>query len=224
MLNRIKTLLIVIISALIILSVLHFILTAKQLRKYEYKFIPNDTTFMSSIFKKNVNDNISFSTAMGNNHESMYVYDFDNGYDLIIWNIKGFSEVDLLSMHLYINENFDKIKLNPMRFVEFRNFKVISSTDLLVTKTLNLLSDIKMNEINHFERDNFSYSNMISNGIALYDENRYYIKIEAPMKMSFNFAFIKNEYGFLFIILAPRESYEMREDLLLDLLKNRNEL
>jgi len=84
---------------------------------------------------------------------------------------------------------------------------------------LNLGSTI-FEVFNRFQNDSIWYLNLSSKGIALGNLSEYKLKIGSTINHIYNFAVVKSEAGFQIIILSSKNDSELKEDLLLKLLRN----
>ena len=211
-----------IVLAIIIVNIISFIYSVVIAEKHNYDIIHNPTKTYNYLFKKKFENKLQFDYAIGNDNEQIYVFKFENDYDLIIWSINGFSKIDLSEVKLINIEDFDKIGFNSTNISGFKCFQIISKGDLLKANSLNIYINNEVDIRNHFDENNFSYLNIVSKGIALGDLHEYKIKIESNENIHFNFALIKSRSEFQFVILAPRGNHNMEDDLLLKVLKRRN--
>ncbi len=168
------------------------------------------------MFNKNARNKISLISAMGNEREKIFFYRFDNNYNLIVWNIKGFSKVDLCKIHLYKIEKFNSILINPQRFFEIGYFKVISKTDQLKSDKLTIYTNRDAKILNHFEKSDTAYLDIVSDGLILGNKNDFFVKLISKNPVFFNVLFVKNLKGFYFIVLSSKN--KMKENMLLDVI------
>ena len=202
----------------VIFLITYFLFTHIKYGKYSYNFLNKNDTYYIELFNSNIKKSIFLDYIIGNENEQIYCYTFQKKFDLIVWNINGFSEVDLSQLHLYIIDEFHKIDFINKRFSEFDGYTISSALNILKAKQLLLYSSKGADIVNHFESEKFSYLNIISKGLVISDSFEYKIKIESKKSMHYNFAFIKSEIGFQFVILTSKNA-DLEDDMLLKMLK-----
>lgn len=184
--------------------------------KNKYAFLKESPHINDYLFNKSVRNKISLKSAMGNDQEKIFFYRFENDYNLIVWNIKGFSSVELSKIHLYKIKNFNSIHINPQRFFKTDYFKVISKTKPLKSNKLKIYTNDNANIIDHFEKTDTAYLNIVSRGLILGNKNDFFIKLISKNTSFFNFLFLKNKKGFYFIVLSSQK--RMKRNMLLDII------
>lgn len=210
-----KKIVVITVVAVAVIIVINLLFASKADKKNKYDFIKESPHLNDYLFNKNARNKLSLISAMGNKQEKIFFYRFDKNYNLIVWNIKGFSKVDLSKIHLYKIKNFNSILINPQRFFEMGYFKVISKTEQLKSNKLTIYTSDNANILNHFEKTDTAYLNIVSNGLILGNKNKFFIKLISKNPFFFNLLFIKNPKGFHFIILSSKN--KMRGNMLLSI-------
>ena len=213
-----KKIIIIIIIVVIAIIGLNFVFTSLRLSKNTYKTITDNLKTNDYLFNKKERNHIFLNFAIGNKSEQVYFYKYRKKYDLIVWNIKGFSKVDLSKIHLFKIENFDNIIINPQRFYDFGYFKLISEQKKMKSTKLSMLINTNANIIYHSEKPDMAYLDVISNGLILANNNTFFIKIASVKRYDFNFMFLKDTKGFHFLILSSETNINRNNDKLLNII------
>lgn len=216
-----KKAIIIIILIIITLLAINIITGPVMNHRNKYNLIKNAHHLNDYLFNNGARKMISLKSAMGNKDEQIYFYNFDYDYDLIVWNIKGFSKVNLAKIHLYEITNFNSILINPQRFFEMGYFKAISESAKLMSENMTIYTNQGARILNHFEKPDTAYLDIISDGLMLGHENNYFIKIVAKTPIHFSFLFLKDSNGFHFIILSSKNNKnKMRDNMLMGILSH----
>ena len=214
-LKKIGLLLVVIIILIIVGNIIY---TSLILNNYSYNII-TEARFFNNVFKENVKNELSFKHALGNENEQIYFYSYKNTYDLVIYKIDGFANVNLEELHLLINDDLNEIVINPQRLSELESYKIVSKSENIVAEKINVFTNNSAEIKKHFESIDYSYLNIVSEGILIGSLTEYLIKVKSKEKLNFNFAFVKDDNNFLLIILTSNTDKEFNEDILLNLIK-----
>jgi len=215
-----KKVAIIIISVLVTILIINFVYSAIILNDCKYNLVIDDSKNYN-LFNPENRNKISFKQALGNDSEQLFFYKYEKNLDLIVWRIKGYSNVDLSDIHMYLIENFNDIFINPNRSFEMERFEISSKTDTLLAKRLLLYTGIHAEIINHFENDTSSYVSLLSKGFIVAEENNPQIKISGNKQMIFNVFMKKEDDSICLIFLAFDSNNVLNYDrnLLLNLLK-----
>ncbi len=205
------------IASIIVTSIIHGLIVDS---KVGYKIYTSAEKNHTYLFIEKYAEKLVFDYAIGNDREQISIYQFDKDYKLLIWDINGFSSVNLSELHLMSIENFNEIKFTSFRDNNFGHYRIISELETLQASKIELWTNIDFNVQNHFETIDFAYLNLISKGLIVSVENKAKIKLESEKDLVFNYAFVNNHKGFHFIILTHEKNHDMNNDLLLKILNS----
>lgn len=210
------------IGLLILALVVNFFVVSSKTKEYSYGDILKQDSISLSIFKDLSQSRLTYKNGFGNNSEQIFTYDYWNNYNLIIWKIDGFSEVEPLNIKLFNNFDFDKIEINPQHYSLFSDpqVKLSSKIEILIANNITLHFDKNYSIIDSKKDSNFIFLNIESNGFALADSfNNYKVKVEFEERLHYNLSFINQDSIFQILLLTGKGNSIIEENLLFDMLK-----
>jgi|GEM_PF-3297558 len=209
---------IVIIIGLVIL-IINYLPFLSKVDQVRYNILDKNKYSCDYLFKDSVISDINLYNIIGNENEQMLFYSYGN-LEIVVWNIRGFREIDLSDIQLYMFDEFNKIRFNPKRFTEIGQVKISSVLQNLVGDTLNYYTDSDVDIIDHFENKHLSILSIRSVGFALGDTEDFKLKFETSEKSLFNIALRSEKTGSTLIVLTSGNNEDFQERLLWNLLNN----
>lgn len=197
------------VLVLSIIIVFNFIPISISTTNNRYGIIEKQNPMITNLFKDSVQDNLMFQTAFGNKNEQIYIYDYKSIYNLIIWNITGFSDILLKELNIVTNNQFEEIKFNPQSYIEWGDpkVKILSKVDSLSAKKIIIHVDEGCKLKKSKKEPNFLFLDIESNGFAISDiPLDYKLKIEFERKLNYNVCFVNRKRSFQIIILKKNNS------------------
>jgi len=201
---------VVLIAVLFVYNIVKFTINQNN---YSYKIITGKDNRFDSLFKIEELDDLSVRSVFGNEYEQIYFYDYLEVYQVIIWNINGFSNVDLTENHLFTIDNFDDIVFYDKNYTNFGRYMLTSKLSPLELNVVNMYTEKGMILINHDESKLFSYMDLYSTGIVIGDGKNYLLRIESKESVHYNIGFINGQNGFQLIVLSKKKNAEIDNDL-----------
>jgi hypothetical protein len=220
--NKIIKYILWVIAVILIITILNFIFLTVKTRNYRYDVTLIHNPKISNLFKDSLQASLIFNAAFGNENEQIYIYDYKQSFNLIVWNLAGFSKVNPSEIELVTNSNFSLIKFNPQTYIDWGNPKVRMSVKHELFDVTNLI--IHVNEgftlNNSIKKNEILFLDMISNGLVVSDnEIDYKLKFEFDSPMHCNVVFTNQISSFQIILLKPIGNNKIGEFELIDLLK-----
>lgn len=205
-----------------LIIITNFIRICNRYDRYSYYPFGTANPLVTDLFKDSINLDLTFHSGFGNELEQVYIFDYLDSYNLIIWNLSGFSKVNPNEIELVTNSDFSLIKFNPHTYINWGSPKVkmivkpelFDATNLIihVNEGFTLNNSIKKNEM--------LFLDMISNGLVVSDnEIDYKLKFEFDSAMHCNVVFTNQISSFQIILLKPIGNNKIGEFELIDLLK-----
>lgn len=163
------------------------------------------------LFKPEVQKKLNLKGSFGNDNEQISINSFDN-YDIFIWNITGFKEIEMDSLLIGYVDHFDDIIFNPKRYIDWGVPQVTLSSKMenLVAKQISVNISEQSKIEKHLRGDNFLSLNLKSDGFAVYNRSLdYLLKIEIDRFLEFEVCFLKDSESFKIILFKPNSQNEL---------------
>ena len=217
-----KKILLVIIAIIVVIYAFSIINSVVVNSEYGYKINSISENYHNKLFNENSLTKLDLVLSFGNKDEQISEYTYMNDYKLVIWDIKGYKNVDTRSINLFIVDSFTNIY--PPHYITtlFDHYDIVKKQAPLNAAKIEMWVDKEMQLLKHFERTNYSYLNIISNGLIIKDSSDINVKLESKVKKNYNFSLINNINGFHFIILTNKNDSCMKSDILLNILDTNN--
>lgn len=164
------------------------------------------------LFKPQIQKELIIKSSFGNNYEQISINSF-NDYDIYIWNIKGFQNIQMDSLLVGYVDNFNDIVFNPNRYITWGMPPITLSSKMenLQAEKISVNLDEKSKVLNHLRGNNFLILNLKSNGIALYNSNfDYLLKLGADRFIELEVCFLKDSDSFKIILLKPNQNHKLK--------------
>lgn len=211
--------------SLLVLIILIIVGIARDINKvndFLFNSIKNEDSKYLHLFKNDIRRNLELKSANGNPYEDIFIYSYKQKYNLVVWNISGYNNINPENIALASNSEFEREGFTSEFKLEFGTPKVEISSSLekknTDTLTIQLNDDYEI--LNYKRQKDLLFLNFKSKGILL-SQGTYDLKAKIFFEEQNNFqtVFLNNKSQFLIITLIPIDSSIVEtENLLYDIL------
>jgi len=110
---------------------INYIISIIEFKKFGYEILMGKNKSYDYLFKNECFSDIDFADVIGNQKEQIYFYKYKKEFDLIVWNISGFKDVDLTDIKFFASDDFEGIRFHPMRYTKMDIFEITSISENL---------------------------------------------------------------------------------------------
>lgn len=211
--------------SLLVLIILIIVGIARDISKvndFLFNSIKNEDSKYLHLFKNDIRRNLELKSANRNPYEDIFIYSYKQKYNLVVWNISGYNNINPENIALASNSEFEREGFTSEFKLEFGTPKVEISSSLEKKKTDTLT--IQLNDdyeiLNYKRQKDLLFLNFKSKGILL-SQGTYDLKAKIFFEEQNNFqtVFLNDKSQFLIITLIPIDSSIIEtENLLYDIL------